>query len=55
MSWTKRTVSGSLTLGTGWYGLDMSAIREMEAETASVLEKERVSGVKRGHEDGKEE
>jgi len=53
--WMGPHLSINDTKGPGWYGLDMNAIRQMEDETASVLEKERVSGVKRGHEEGKEE
>lgn len=41
--------------GRGWYGIDMNAIRQIEAETASVLEKERTSGALRGHQEAKEE
>jgi len=43
------------TEGRGWYGIDMNAIRQMEAETASVLEKERTSGALRGHSEANEE
>ena len=43
------------TEGRGWYGIDMNAIRQIEAETASVLEKERTSGALRGHQEAKEE
>ena len=43
------------TEGRGWYGIDMDAIRQIEAETASVLEKERTSGALRGHQEAKEE
>jgi len=37
------------SMGPGWYGIDMDGIRAFEAETKAVLEKERISGVKRGH------
>jgi len=38
----------------GWYGMNMADIRRIEAETKAVLDKERATGEKRGHEEAKE-
>ena len=39
---------------TGWYGMNMADIRRIEAETKALLDKERATGEKRGHEEAKE-
>ena len=38
----------------GWYGMNMADIRRIEAETKEMLDKERATGQKRGHEEAKE-
>lgn len=42
------------TTATGWYGMNMADIRRIEEETKAVLDKERATGEKRGHEEAKE-
>jgi len=42
------------TQATGWYGMNMADIRRIEEETKAVLDKERATGEKRGHEEAKE-
>jgi len=39
---------------SGWYGMNMGDIRRIEEETRAVLDKERATGQKRGHEEAKE-
>lgn len=43
------------TTATGWYGMNMADIRRIEEETKAVLDKERATGEKRGHEEAKEQ
>jgi len=42
------------TTASGWYGMNMADIRRIEEETKAVLDKERATGEKRGHEEAKE-
>ena len=43
------------TTASGWYGMNMADIRRIEEETKAVLDKERATGEKRGHEEAKEQ
>ena len=40
---------------TGWFGMTMTDIRRIEAETKRALDKERSQGEKRGHVQAAEE